>query len=75
METSRATTRRHLATSPFKPAVPDPIKVFEVGSRVVHDKEGLGRVHSVDGSAAVVVDFGGGRLVRVVAPFAKLYTL
>jgi hypothetical protein len=75
METSRATTRRHLPTSPFKPRVPDPIKVFEVGERVSHDKEGLGRITSVEGSTAVVVDFGGGKLVRVVAPFAKLDTL
>lgn len=75
MEPSRATTRRHLPTSPFKPRVPDPVKVFEVGQRVCHDKEGLGRVSSVDGAAAVVVDFGGGKLVRVVAPFAKLDTL
>lgn len=75
METSRVTTRRILPTSPFKVRTPDPIKVFEVGDRVSHDKEGLGRVTSVDGSDAVVVDFGGGRLMRVVAPFAKLDTL
>lgn len=75
MESSRATTRRHLPTSPFQPREPDPIKVFEVGQRVYHDKEGLGRIHSVDGTTAVVVDFGGGNLVRIVAPFAKLDTL
>ncbi|TCM38937.1 hypothetical protein EV642_12168 [Kribbella sp. VKM Ac-2500] len=75
MESSRATTRRHLPTSPFKPRVPDPIKVFEVGERVSHDKEGLGRISSVDGTTAVVVDFGAGRLLRVVAPFAKLHSL
>lgn len=75
MESFRATTRRHLPTSPFKPREPDPIKVFEVGQRVCHDKEGLGRVSSVDGSAAVVVDFGSGRLVRIVAPFDKLEAL
>jgi hypothetical protein len=75
MESSRATTRRHLSTSPFKPRVPDPIKVFEVGEQVSHDKEGLGRISSVDGTTAVVVDFGGGRLLRVVAPFAKLHNL
>jgi len=75
MESSRATTRRHLPTSPFKPRVPDPIKVFEVGERVSHDKEGLGRISSVDGTVAVVVDFGAGRLLRVQAPFAKLHSL
>lgn len=75
MESYRATTRRHLSTSPFKAREPDPIKVFEVGERVSHDKEGLGRISSVEGTTAVVVDFGGGRLLRVVAPFAKLHTL
>lgn len=75
MESSRATTRRHLPTSPFKPREPDPIKVFEVGDRVSHDKEGLGRISSVDGDVAVIVDFGGGKLMRVQAPFAKLDTL
>lgn len=75
MESYRATTRRHLSTSPFKAREPDPIKVFEVGERVSHDKEGLGRISSVEGTTAVVVDFGGGKLLRVVAPFAKLHTL
>lgn len=75
MESYRATTRRHLSTSPFKARVPDPIKVFEVGERVSHDKEGLGRISAVEGGHAVIVDFGGGKLLRVVAPFAKLHTL
>lgn len=75
MDSSRATTRRHLATSPFQPRVPDPIKVFEVGEQVSHDKEGLGRIASLDGDHAAVVDFGGGKLLRVVAPFAKLHNL
>ena len=75
MDSFRGTTRRHLSTSPFKPRVPDPIKVFEVGQRVSHDKEGLGRISSVDGTYAVVVDFGGGKLMRIQAPFAKLHAL
>ncbi|TDO43099.1 hypothetical protein EV643_11932 [Kribbella sp. VKM Ac-2527] len=75
MDSYRATTRRHLSTSPFKPREPEPVKVFEVGERVSHDKEGLGRIASVDGGHAVVVDFGGGKLVRVMAPFTKLYPL
>jgi hypothetical protein len=75
METTRATTRRHLPTSPFKQPTAEPIKVFEVGQRVCHDKEGLGRVKTVDGTSAVVVDFGGGRLVRIATPFAKLDVL
>jgi hypothetical protein len=75
MESSRATTRRHLSTSPFKPRVPDPIKTFEVGDRVSHDKEGLGRISAVEGTHAVVVDLGGGKLLRVMSPFDKLQTL
>lgn len=65
----------HLSTSPFKARVPDPIKSFEVGQRVSHDREGMGRVRAVELDGAAVVDFGGGRLVRIVAPFAKLHTL
>ena len=75
MNPSRATTRRHLPTSPFKPPVPEPVKVFAVGQRVSHDKEGLGLVTSVDSATSVVVDFGGGRRVRILAPFAKLHAL
>ena len=75
MEPSRATTRRHLSTSPFKPQAPKPIKTFEVGERVSHDREGLGRISSVEGTYAVVVDLGGGKLMRVVSPFDKLHTL
>jgi hypothetical protein len=75
MDSFRATTRRHLSTSPFKPRVPDPVKVFEVGQRVSHDKEGLGRITSVDGGYAVVVDFGAGKLMRILAPFPKLHAL
>ena len=75
VEPSRATTRRHLSTSPFKPKVPEPIKTFEVGDRVSHDREGLGRISSVEGTYAVVVDLGGGKLLRVTSPFAKLHTL
>lgn len=75
MDSYRATTRRHLSTSPFKPRVPEPVKTFTTGERVSHDKEGLGRISSVEGSHAVVVAFSGGRLVRVLAPFAKLHAL
>ncbi|GAA1161554.1 hypothetical protein GCM10009630_69810 [Kribbella jejuensis] len=76
MPAYRATTRRHLSTSPFAAQTADAIKTFDVGERVSHDREGLGRVHSIEhDGAAVIVDFGGGRLVRQVAPFAKLHTL
>jgi hypothetical protein len=75
MQTNRATTRRHLSTSPFAVKATDPVKNFDVGERVSHDREGMGRVHSVEHDGAVIVDFGGGRLQRYVAPFAKLHTL
>ncbi len=75
MEPSRATTRRHLSTSPFKPREPTPIKTFEEGDRVSHDKEGLGRITAVEGTHAVIVDLGGGKLLRVTAPFDKLHVL
>ena len=72
----RATTRRHLSTSPFKAQVSDSLKSYEVGERVSHDREGLGRVHSVEGDGTtVIIDFGAGRLLRVMAPFSKLHSL
>ncbi|WP_237706543.1 hypothetical protein [Kribbella flavida] len=55
--------------------MPDPIKTFEVGDRVSHDREGIGRIHAVEGTHAVVVDLGGGKLLRVVSPFDKLHVL
>ena len=75
MESSRGTTRRHLSTSPFKQRVPSTPKTFEIGDRVSHDKEGIGRISAVEGTEAVVVDLGDGRLLRVLAPFHKLHTL
>jgi hypothetical protein len=74
MERYRATTRRHLATSPFKPPVPEPIKEFAPGDRVSHDKLGLGRVTAVEEGVAVLIDFGTTTL-RVTAPYALLYRL
>ncbi|HZX08511.1 hypothetical protein [Kribbella sp.] len=74
MEPSRATTRRHLPTSPFSPRVAAPIKTFEEGDRVSHDREGIGRITAVEGTHAVVVDLGG-KLLRVMSPFDKLHVL
>lgn len=75
VDPNRATGRRHLSTSPFKAADPEPTKSFEVGQRVSHDGEGLGRIHSLEQSRAVVVDFGGGKLLRIAAPFTRLHAL
>ncbi|MCX4747490.1 hypothetical protein OG455_18535 [Kitasatospora sp. NBC_01287] len=74
--TNSAAPRRHLPTSPFKAAVPPTPKRFAVGDRVTHDEYGLGRVVGAEGAGevAVLVDFGA-RVVRVSAPFAKLFLL
>ncbi len=66
--------RRHLPTSPFRPAPTPQIKRFAVGDRVSHDEYGLGRAIAVEGELAVLVDFGS-RQVRITAPFAKLFLL
>lgn len=70
-----AGSRRHLASSPFQPPVAATVAVFEEDERVTHDKYGLGRVVSVEGDQAVVVDFGNGLQVRLMRPFAKLNKL
>jgi hypothetical protein len=69
-----AGSRRHLASSPFKPPVPEVVETFLVDERVTHDKYGLGRVVAVEGDQAVVVDFGTSR-TRLMRPFAKLHKL
>jgi hypothetical protein len=69
-----AATRRHLASSPFQPPVAVTVATFEPDERVTHDKYGLGRVVSVEGDQAVVVDFGNLQ-VRLMRPFAKLNKL
>jgi hypothetical protein len=74
MDAPRATTRRHLPTSPFKDPVPPPLKVFAPGDRVTHDREGMGRVVSTEEGVAVLVDFGTVQL-RIAAPYPNLYLL
>jgi hypothetical protein len=75
MKPARAATRRFLPTSPFKepPAAP-PAEQFAVQDQVTHDKYGLGRVMSVEGDTAVVIDFGA-QQVRITTPCAKLTKL
>ena len=67
--------RRHLASSPFKPP-PEapPVERYELDDLVTHDKYGLGRVISVEGDTAVVVDFTP-RRVRITTPFARMTKL
>ncbi len=50
------TPRPRPAGSPFRDPVPPVIPTFEVGDRVTHDKQGMGRVVEVQADA-VVVDF------------------
>lgn len=75
MKPAHAATRRHLPTSPFKPP-PEapPAEQFAVQDQVTHDKYGLGRVVSVEGDTAVVVDFSP-QQVRITTPCAKLTKL
>lgn len=75
MKRSRAVTRRHLPTSPFKapPAAP-PAEQFALQDRVSHDTYGLGMVIGVEDDIAVLVDFGTQQR-RIAAPYAKLFKL
>ncbi len=74
MKLSRAATRRHLATSPFKVPPSVPPDLFAIHDQVTHDKYGLGVVLSVEADSALVVDFGPQR-VRLSIPCAKLTKL
>lgn len=65
--------RKHLASSPFAPAVQPTIEEFAVDDRVCHDLYGLGRVVGVE-AHAVSVDFGS-QSVRITSPYAKLHHL
>lgn len=51
---------RILSTSPFNrpPAEPVEPEVYSVDDRVSHDKYGVGSVVRLDGTIAVIVDFG-----------------
>jgi hypothetical protein len=70
-----AATRRLLPTSPFGPPPATlPAEEFAVQDQVTHDKYGLGRVTSVEGDAALIVDFGSCQ-VRILTPYAKLTKL
>jgi hypothetical protein len=75
MESRRVGYRRHLESSPFaSPAQPAPTQAFTERDRVSHDRYGLGRIVRVEGTSAVVVEFGAERR-RICAPFVKLTKL
>ncbi|MFI2755068.1 hypothetical protein ACGIF2_16690 [Cellulomonas sp. P22] len=46
-----------------------------VGTRVSHERHGLGRVVALDGDAAVIVDFGNGERRRVALNSPKIERL
>ena len=69
-----AANRRYLPSSPFKPPPEAPVERYSLHDLVTHDKYGLGRVVNVEGDTAVVVDFAP-RMVRIMAPFAKMTKL
>jgi predicted 2-oxoglutarate/Fe(II)-dependent dioxygenase YbiX len=70
----RASNRRHLPSSPFKPPPEKPPpEQYEPDDLVTHDKYGLGRVILVE-SDAVVVDFTT-RKMRITTPFARMTKL
>ncbi len=71
--TSSRPSRPRPAGSPFRDPAPQVVETFEVGDRVTHDKQGLGRVTAVHDDA-VLVDFSG-RELRVLSPYTKLSKL
>ena len=74
MYSPRASNRRYLPSSPFKPPPEeDPAEQYELDDLVTHDKYGLGRVILVE-SGAVVVDFAPKKM-RITAPFARMTKL
>jgi hypothetical protein len=75
MKHARAAARRPLPASPFgTPPVAPPAEQFAVQDQVTHDKYGLGRVISVEGDTALIIDFGS-RRIRITTPCAKLTKL
>ncbi len=75
MKPNRASSRRPLATSPFKAPVIAPLEQYKLKDRVTHDTYGLGWVVGVEVDIAVLVDFGQGEPRRIVAPYDRLSRL
>ncbi len=74
MHGPRASNRRYLPSSPFKPPPEEaPAEQYELDDLVTHDKYGLGWVILVE-SGAVVVDFTPKKM-RITAPFARMTKL
>ncbi|NTW42175.1 MAG: hypothetical protein HGA44_20240 [Cellulomonadaceae bacterium] len=69
---------RYPATSPFNASREAAIVAIEpiaVGERVSHDRHGMGRAVALDGDRAVIVDFGGGEILRVALDSPRLQRL
>ena len=67
--------RRFVIGSPFERTEPEPVaEQYAVQDQVTHDRYGLGRVVTVEGETALVIDFGS-RLMRIKLPCAKLTKL
>jgi hypothetical protein len=66
MSPRSASGRRPLAGSPFRPtptkSTPGPLAA---ATRVLHDRHGMGVVHTDEEGPTTVVDFGSGGLRRV----------
>lgn len=71
--TTSAGSRRHLASSPFRPDPVPIIEQFAMGDRVSHDSYGVGQVIQTEPSA-VTVDFGS-QAVRITSPYSKMSKL
>ncbi|MEU4213267.1 hypothetical protein AB0F13_25325 [Streptomyces sp. NPDC026206] len=69
--TKPSAPRRHLPTSPFKNPVAPSAKHFDLGDRVSHDQFGLGKIIGVEGSTAMLVDFGS-HTARIVSPYTRM---
>ncbi len=78
MPPSPAGRSRYLATSPFnasRAAEVTEIVPIEVGQSVSHDRHGLGRAVTLEGTKAVIIDFSGRGLVRVALDSPRLHRL
>jgi len=73
VSTYGASSRRHLASSPFTAAAPTEAETFEIGDRVTHIKHGLGVVVSQNDST-VTLRFESA-LIRVKSPYDRLTRL
>lgn len=68
-----ASSRRHLASSPFQPDPEPTIEQYALNDRVSHDSYGMGRVIGLE-EAAVTVDFRT-QTVRIPSPYPTMAKL